>query len=74
MIPSDAPKAGEVWRHYKGGEYKIVGVALHSDETWVVAYEPLYEAPYKLFTRPLAEWRDAVQWEGGEVARFIKVV
>jgi hypothetical protein len=72
-LPTDAPKAGEVYKHYKGDSYKVVEVALHSDETWNVVYEPLYECPIKLFTRPLKEWREVVEWQGQKVERFTKV-
>ena len=74
LVPADAPKAGEVYQHYKGDCYKVVGLALHSDETWLVVYEPLYEgAVSKFFTRPVAEWREAVEWQGSQAARFTKV-
>lgn len=73
--PADAPQAGEVYQHYKGDNYRVVGLALHSDETWLVVYEPLYDgAVSKLFTRPATEWHQVVEWEGAQVARFTKVV
>lgn len=72
-LPADAPGVGEVYRHYKGDNYKVVGLALHSDETWLVVYEPMYEgAVSKLFTRPAAEWREMVEWKGNTVERFSK--
>jgi hypothetical protein len=58
--------------------YKIVGVALNSDnnaahEDWIVVYEPMYEhAAAPFFTRPLAQWQETVEWEGATVARFAK--
>jgi hypothetical protein len=73
-VPTDAPKAGEVYKHYKGDSYRVVGLSLHSDETWLVVYEPLYEgAVSKLFTRPVIEWREVVEWQGQKVERFAKV-
>lgn len=70
--PLDAPKRGEVYRHYKGDLYRIVLLAEHSnDEEWMVVYEPMYEhpdAPY--FTRPLREWTEQVEWEGRLYKRF----
>ena len=73
-IPADAPKAGEIYRHYKGDSYKVLDVALHSDDTWNVVYEPMYDgAVAKLFTRPVAEWREVVEWQGQKVERFVKV-
>ncbi len=72
-LPSDAPQAGEVYKHYKGDLYKVVGLAIHSNDEWVVVYEPMYEnAAAKLFTRLLAEWLQEVEWEGTTAARFVK--
>lgn len=32
------------YRHYKGNEYEVIGVAKHSeDETQLVVYRPLYK-------------------------------
>jgi hypothetical protein len=74
-LPADAPKAGEVYKHYKGDLYKVVLLAEHSnDNEWMVVYEPQYEnpdAPY--FTRPLREWSEPVEWEGNRVLRFTKI-
>ena len=73
-LPSDAPKPGEKYRHYKGDLYRAVLLAEHAnDDEWMVVYEPMYEnpdAPY--FTRPLREWGEIVPWEGREVRRFSK--
>lgn len=73
-MPADAPKAGEQYRHYKGDMYKVVGIALDSSDQWVVVYEPMYEnAAAPMFTRPLSEWHQPVEWEGQRVARFSRV-
>ncbi|MES2202886.1 MAG: DUF1653 domain-containing protein [Patescibacteria group bacterium] len=75
LLPADAPKAEEAYRHYKGDSYKVVLLALHSnDNEWMVVYEPMYPgpgAPY--FTRPLREWAELVEWQGTQIARFTKV-
>src|SRR3989344_3189815 len=61
-------------RHYKGNSYKVFEIALNSDDEWVVVYEPLYEnAVAKLFTRPVAEWCEVVEWQGQKVERFVKI-
>jgi len=74
-LPADAPKKGEVWRHYKGDKYRVTGLALHSTtDEWMVLYEPLYEnAATEFFTRPLIEWKEVVEWEGEQVERFVKI-
>lgn len=75
-LPDDAPKAGEVYRHYKGDLYRVVLLAEHSnDEEWMVVYEAMYkspDAPY--FTRPLREWPELVEWKGQMCRRFTKRV
>lgn len=74
-LPSDAPKKGEIYYHYKGDSYKVHQLALHSnDEEWMVIYEPLYENPDALLcTRTLREWRQVVEWNGNQVERFKKL-
>lgn len=74
-LPENAPQVGEIYRHYKGDLYKVSALALHSnDEEWMVVYAPLYENPdAPLFTRPLREWREIIEWEGKRLERFIKV-
>lgn len=73
-LPKDAPQAGEVYRHYKGERYRVVSMALHSnDDEWMVVYEPLYECPYPLFTRPLREWGEEVEQGGKKLKRFERV-
>lgn len=74
-LPINAPKIGEVYRHYKGDHYQVVERALHSnDDEWMVVYKPLYENPdAHLFTRPLREWDEVVEWKGKNVVRFVQV-
>ena len=34
-----------LYRHYKGGEYEVIGVARHSEtQEALVVYRPLYDA------------------------------
>ena len=71
-LPEGAPQMGETYRHYKGDLYRVKLLALHSnDDEWMVVYEPLYENPdAPLFTRPLREWREGVEWNGKTLERF----
>ena len=75
LLPTDAPQVGERFRHYKGDHYEVVSLALHSnDEEWMVVYKPLYENPdAHLFTRPLREWDERVEWNGGFMKRFVRL-
>ena len=72
---ANPPKNGEVYRHYKGNLYEIFSLAIHSNEDiWMVVYRPLYEcALAEYFTRPLSDWREAVEWEREKVQRFTLV-
>lgn len=71
-LPILFPKKGEAYTHYKGDRYEVVGLAIHSNEDiWMVVYKPLYEnADAELFTRPLYEWFQSLEWEGKQVQRF----
>ena len=58
------------YRHYKGGEYEVVGVARHSETLEpLVVYRPLYNAT-GLWVRPHAMFFGSVNVEGRLVARF----
>lgn len=73
-IPEDAPKAGEIYQHYKGDRYRVVLLAEHSnDDEWMVVYEAVYENPdAAYFTLPLREWMKTVEWNGEPRKRFTK--
>ncbi|WP_293746079.1 DUF1653 domain-containing protein [uncultured Paraglaciecola sp.] len=58
------------YRHYKGNEYEVIGVAKHSeDETELVVYQPLYGAR-GLWVRPLEMFIETVQVDGVTKPRF----
>lgn len=71
----NAPQEGEVYRHYKGDLYKVIGLAIHSnDDVWMVVYEPLYEnADAQLFTLPVTDWLKIMDWGEKQVERFTLV-
>ena len=42
MVLREMPKRGEVYRHFKGGWYKIIGIAIDSiSENKLVIYQSL---------------------------------
>lgn len=58
------------YRHYKGGEYEVVGIARHSEtEEQLVVYRCLYDNA-SLWVRPLSMFIEKILIEGREVARF----
>lgn len=58
------------YRHFKGGEYEVVGIAAHSEtHEQLVVYRPLYNES-GLWVRPLAMFLESVQHEGETVPRF----
>jgi tetratricopeptide (TPR) repeat protein len=58
------------YRHYKGGEYEVIGVARHSESLEpMVLYRPLYNATGH-WVRPLAMFLETVEHEGTRQPRF----
>jgi hypothetical protein len=61
------------YRHYKGGEYELVGVARHSEtHEPLVIYRPLYDAS-GLWARPHAMFFGEVDIDGRRQPRFARV-
>jgi len=61
------------YRHYKGGEYEVVGVARHSETLEpLVVYRPLYNAS-GLWVRPHSMFFEQVEIEGKWQPRFARI-
>jgi hypothetical protein len=61
------------YRHYKGRDYDVIGVARHSETLEpVVVYRPLY-GEGALWVRPHAMFVETVDVDGIEVPRFALV-
>ena len=58
------------YRHFKGGEYEVIGTATHSEtlETYVI-YRALY-GEGKTWIRPLSMWNETVEKDGKTIKRF----
>jgi hypothetical protein len=58
------------YKHYKGGEYEIIGIAKHSETLeYMVVYRALY-GEGELWTRPLDMFIEQVEIDGKVVPRF----
>jgi hypothetical protein len=71
MLPPlpDEPRRG-VYRHYKGRDYRVLGIARHSETLEpLVVYEALY-GERGLWVRPAAMFTGTVEHQGGRVPRF----
>ncbi len=67
--PENAPAPGR-YKHYKGREYQVLGMARHSEtEEWLVVYQALY-AERGIWVRPLTLWQAPATHEGKDVERF----
>ena len=58
------------YRHFKGGEYQVFGVAKHSETLEpMVVYRALY-GEGGLWVRPAAMWNETVERDGQTFRRF----
>lgn len=62
------------YRHYKGKDYEVVGVAHHSETLEeLVVYRALYKTEYginALWVRPKAMFLEEVEVDGKKIPRF----
>lgn len=67
---SEIVPEGSVWRHFKGGEYRIVRVVFDSETLQIeVVHEPV-EYPGITFTRTMSNWLESVDFKGYTLPRF----
>lgn len=58
------------YRHFKGKEYEVLGIARHSEtEEELVVYRALY-GDFGLWVRPVSMWNEAVERDGKTFRRF----
>jgi hypothetical protein len=61
------------YRHYKGRDYQVFGVAQHSETgESLVVYRCLY-GDYSLWVRPLSMFQESVELGGEWIPRFVFV-
>jgi hypothetical protein len=77
MNDQDLPPLQEtpigLYRHYKGGEYEVIGTARHSETLEpMTVYRALYGA-HGLWVRPAAMFSETIEMNGVVRPRFEKV-
>ena len=72
-MSSQAKLLPGIYRHFKGNDYEVLGVAKHSEtEEELVVYRPLYNSS-GLWVRPLRMFTDIVERDGKSRQRFILI-
>ena len=60
---SEYPQPGQIWKHYKGGQYEIVAMCNHTDtDEILVIYKSLSFGGFH--ARPYYEWHEVIGDEG----------
>ncbi len=66
-------KAGQLYRHYKGGSYEVVTLALKEDTLeFLVIYKSL-DRGGTIWARTWSNWNEEVEVGGRSVPRFTRV-
>jgi len=69
-LPPVSPLRTGRYRHYKGNEYEVLGVARHSETLEeLVVYRPLY-GDHGLWVRPRTMFTESVELNGLKMPRF----
>ncbi len=64
------PKTNDMYRHYKGNEYKIICLAIdEATEAQVVVYQDIHMRE-KIWVRPLLVFLEEVEIDGVKRPRF----
>ena len=72
LLPLPQTQLGR-YRHYKGGEYEVIGVARHSESLEpLVVYRPIYNNS-GWWARPHAMFFGEVEIDGVRLPRFVRV-
>ena len=61
------------YRHFKGGEYEVLGVARHSETGEPMVVNRALYGQRGLWVRPAAMWSERVERDGYAGPRFIYV-
>jgi hypothetical protein len=62
---------GRRYRHYKGGEYVVVGFAIHSEtKEQLIVYRNVNDQLWQMWARPVLMFFGDVEVDGKRVDRF----
>jgi hypothetical protein len=62
------------YRHFKGNEYEVIGIAKHSETLEpIVVYRALYGDTAQLWVRPAAMFAEEIERDGVRMPRFAYV-
>lgn len=65
-------KPGQIWKHYKGNDYKIIILGKHSETAEdMVVYEQLHSG--KIYIRPMNLFFNEIEYNGELAPRFTLV-
>lgn len=66
-------KVGENYRHYKGNEYTIIALAIHTETSEnMVVYSDIHH-PDKVWVRPQSMFTDVIIVKGKQQQRFMRI-
>ncbi len=64
-------KIGQIYTHYKGGEYEVIALALKEDTLEpLVIYKSLGHGN-TIWARGYDDWNAEVEWQGKKIKRFV---
>ena len=71
----NAIKIGGIYHHYKNKQYRVIGIAHHSETMeLLVVYQALYDTPdfgnNALWVRPLNMFLETITVDGKQIPRF----
>lgn len=70
-LPAE-PRPG-LYRHYKGNDYRVIGLARHTEtEEALVVYQALYGGR-GLWVRPAAMFSETIEFAGRRMPRFARI-
>lgn len=67
-LPAE-PRPGR-YRHYKGREYRVIGLARHSETQEVLVVYQLLYGDFGLWVRPATMFTETITHEGRRLPRF----